>query len=96
MMDLKPIPWRVQQEADCWIGICDPLKLTVDADSLAELVEDITETLEAVFKELDSTGDLERVLSENGLAADQEMRLMLNLPFVPAITHASPAATAHC
>ena len=93
-MKLEPIPWRVQQEVDCWIGICDPLKLTVDADSLAELVEDIIETLEAVFKELDSTGDLERVLLENGLAADQGMGLMI--PFVPAITNANPAATAHC
>jgi len=52
-----------------WIGLCEPLKLTVEADALPELHESMTETMDALLSELLSSGDLEKFLHEQGWKA---------------------------
>ena len=49
-----------------WIGICEPLKLTTQADTWSELMTDISWAMEAVFEDLPETGDLEQFLRERG------------------------------
>ena len=39
-----------------WIGICEPLKLTVQSDTETELTENIRETMDALLKDLIETG----------------------------------------
>ena len=47
------IPWRIRRaDGDHWVGICDPLSLTVESETWAELMEDIALTLDAVLKDL--------------------------------------------
>lgn len=94
-MELAPIPWRVQQEEDCCIGICDLLKMTVESGSLDELKEDICEALDATFQSLEETGDLENYLAKYGLAADRQMHLTFQIPFTPAMANADSTATDH-
>ena len=61
------IPWLVtRSRTGPWIGICEPLKLTTQADTWSELMSDISWAMEAVFENLLETGDLERFLRERG------------------------------
>lgn len=89
-MTVKSIPWRVEKADDYWIGICDPLKLTIESGTLDELSEDIIEAVDAVFQSLRETSDLDRVLVESGLIAEpglitgSEMHLTLDIPFIPS------------
>lgn len=49
-----------------WVGVCAPLKLTVQADTWAELMEDISHTLDMMFKDLLESQELERFLRDHG------------------------------
>lgn len=62
------IDWLYFQDAKSqnWIGVCPPLKLTVEGDTLPELNETMTEAMDLFFNEMLSTGDLDRFLKENG------------------------------
>lgn len=62
------IVWRYFQdrESENWIGICDPLKLTVEGETLPELNEAITEAMDLLFNEMLSSGGLNRFLKEHG------------------------------
>jgi hypothetical protein len=62
------ILWQYFQDPKTrlWIGVCDVLKLTVEAESWATLHESIIEAMTMLFKELLSTGDLPNFLAENG------------------------------
>ena len=43
------IPWRIDRaDGEHWGGICDPLRLTVESETWAELMEDIALTLDAM------------------------------------------------
>jgi len=52
-----------------WIGVSEPLKLTVEADTLPALHESMTEAMDCLFNELLSSGDLDRFLGEHGWTA---------------------------
>jgi hypothetical protein len=49
-----------------WFAICDPLKITLQADSLANLQTDMNEAVDALLQELLSTGALKAFLNEQG------------------------------
>lgn len=49
-----------------WIAICDPLALTVQSETWAFLMEDIAETLNAMFKDLLASNELNRFLRDRG------------------------------
>jgi hypothetical protein len=71
------------------------LKLTVESGTLDELSEDVVDVTNAVFQSLRETGDLDRVLAENGLVVEPEMHMTLDIPFIPlAIPNENRATTA--
>ncbi len=73
-----------------WIGVCDPLKLTVQADTWAELMEDIGHTLNAMLNDLLKTQDLERFLRDHGwtlvgTVPHPSKGVRFDVPFIPAM-----------
>ena len=63
-----------------WIGVCDSMNLSMEADSLDELHSLIHETLQLMFTDLLEDNELDQFLSERGWQA-------ANLP----IQHVGPA-----
>lgn len=77
-----------------WIGICDPLKLTVQAQTWAELMEDIGLTLDAMLNDLLAANELPQFLRDHGWqpvgtipARPEEVRF--DVPFFPAMMGAN-------
>ena len=62
------IQWRFAQDpaSGRWIAICDPLRLTIEADSSSELRENIEDALQLFMRSLLRSGDFERFLQEHG------------------------------
>lgn len=62
------IQWRyfLDQKSGRWIAVCNPLRLTIEADSSAELRENIEDALQLFMRSLLKSGDLERFLQEHG------------------------------
>jgi len=61
------LQWQVHQgKGGNWIGVCDPLKLTVQGETFAELMEDIGHTLDAVLRDLLGSNELPRFLQDQG------------------------------
>ena len=60
------IPWVYTiDRSNRLVAICPPLKLTIEADDPQDFLETIQEAMDAFFKELLSTGDLDRFLQEH-------------------------------
>ena len=49
-----------------WLAVCDPLKLTIESEVFSELMEDISLTLDAIFKDLLVSNELPRFFQEHG------------------------------
>ena len=49
-----------------WIAVCDPFGLTIQSGTWAALMEDIAQTLNAMFRDLLRSGELERFLRDRG------------------------------
>lgn len=67
--DLKAqIAWRAMRDrkTQAWVGICDALKLTVEADTWSDLQQTIDEVQQALFSDLLTEGELERFLRDHG------------------------------
>lgn len=61
------VAWKYfQSESSKWIGICDSLSLTLQADSYSELVAEIGEAMEMMFNDLLATDELENFLRVRG------------------------------
>ena len=52
-----------------WVAVCDAMRLTVEANTFSELMEDINLTLDAVFRDLLTSHELDRFLNEHGWKA---------------------------
>jgi predicted RNase H-like HicB family nuclease len=85
------VPWGIlQAKGGNWVAICEPLKITLQAETWANLMEDIAFALDAMFKELLSSNELNRFMKDHGWKLiDQIPRyradLRFDLPFIPAI-----------
>jgi hypothetical protein len=71
-----------------WIGICDSLKLTVQSDTWAELMEDISSTLDAMMIDLLSNNEFDRFMIDHGwqpigAIPVNHANLRFDLPFTP-------------
>jgi hypothetical protein len=62
------ISWRFHRttKSENWIAECDDLGLTVQSSRFSELPEDISDTLELLFKDLVSDDKLDTFLSAHG------------------------------
>ena len=49
-----------------WVAVCEPLKLTVSADTWNQLMEDIGTTMDLVFADLLEAGELDEFLARHG------------------------------
>ncbi|SPF53100.1 hypothetical protein SBA4_5440026 [Candidatus Sulfopaludibacter sp. SbA4] len=73
-----------------WVGVCDALKLTVQAETWADLMEDVGLTLDAVMKDLFTSNELPQFLLDRGWTllgaipnAQEDVRF--DVPFIPAM-----------
>ena len=84
------VPWQVESSDDSWIGVCEPLKLTVEADTYGGLMESISETLDAVLADLMKSNELPRFLQSHGWRLitplpTQVEDVRFDVPFIPAM-----------
>ena len=90
--------WDVTQgKGGAWVGICQPLQLTVQAETWIELMETIGETLDAVLKDLLASNELPRFLKDRGWQAMGPMPnrpedVRFDVPFFPAMMGANGSA----
>ena len=73
-----------------WIAICEPLRITVQSETWAELMEDVADSVDALFQELLSTNELPRFLGDHGWQLDspipsQHGAIRFDVPFLPQI-----------
>ena len=73
-----------------WIAICDPLKLTLQADTWANLMGDIAFTLDSIFKDLLSSKELDKFMKEHGWTLIRQIPhrqadIRFDLPFSPVM-----------
>jgi hypothetical protein len=73
-----------------WIGVCDPLKLTLQSDTWQELMEDMAISLDALLKELFSSNEFDRFLRDHGWTVTGSVPVRMenvrfDLPFIPAM-----------
>jgi predicted RNase H-like HicB family nuclease len=78
-----------------WVAVCEPLKLTFQAESWANLMEDIALGIDAMLKDLLSTNELDRFLRDRGWNAigplpTQVSGVRFDVPF-----HVAQAAEGH-
>ena len=84
------VQWQVAAHQYSWVGVCEPLKLTVEADTYGELMESISETLDAVLSDLMKSNELPLFLKTHGWtlatplpAKPEDVRF--DVPFIPAM-----------
>ena len=85
------VEWKILKgKGGNWVGICDPLKLTIQSETWADLMEDIALTLDALLKELLGSNDLENFMKEHGWSIvggipARPRNIRFDLPFFPAM-----------
>jgi hypothetical protein len=85
------VEWKILKgKGGNWVGICDPLKLTIQSETWADLMEDIALTLDALLKELLSSNELPKFMREHGWSVIGTMphrprNVRFDLPFFPAM-----------
>ncbi|MFI5089163.1 MAG: hypothetical protein ACHP7P_03795 [Terriglobales bacterium] len=61
------VPWNCYPAAGGnWVGVCEPFKLTLQAETWANLMEDIGLALNALMLDLVESKELEPFLREHG------------------------------
>lgn len=78
------VEWAVVEgTSGYWIGICEPLQLTVQSETYAHLMEDIGLTMDALLKDLIETNELDQFLLSHGwtLQGSYENADHFDIPF---------------
>lgn len=96
------VQWKVlRAKGGDWVGVCDPLRLTLQSETYADLMEDIGLALNAMLRDLLETNDLERFLRDHGwtlagaIPANRE-DVRFDVPFFLLPVNASgPARSLH-
>lgn len=60
-----PWQWRVGSGGN-YVAICDPLKITLQAQTYSELMEDIGNTLDALLKDLMESHEFDKFMRDHG------------------------------
>jgi len=85
------LPWKCfTGRGGHWIGICDPLKLTVQSDTWVDLMEDIGHTLDAMLKDLLKPNELDKFMRDHGWTMIGQIparpkTVRFDVPFIPAM-----------
>jgi len=89
------VPWQVTQgKGGNWVGICEPLKLTVQSQTWAELMEDIGLTLNGLMIDLLESNELSDFLRDQGWTLSgpvphRQEDVRFDVPFIPAMMGAN-------
>ena len=86
------VEWTIQPaEGGCYVGICDSLGLTLQADTWADMMDEIGDVQAALFRDLCAEGELDRFLSARGWRAigDVYEGAVFDLPFLPQLVAAA-------
>lgn len=76
------ITWKWGRTAQGqFIAICDPFGQTIQAAKFSDLLASINEALDSTFRELFSSGDLERFLRDRGWSAKLPTKPQKNIRF---------------
>lgn len=95
------VQWQVHPSGNAWIAICQPLRLTVEAETYGHLMEAISDTLDAVLADLMKSNELPKFLQSHGWtlmtplpAKPEDVRF--DVPFIPSMMDANgPARVVH-
>jgi predicted RNase H-like HicB family nuclease len=61
------VPWMWRKgSGGNYVAVCDPLKITLQAQSYSELMDDIADSLDALLKDLMESDELEQFMQEHG------------------------------
>jgi hypothetical protein len=61
------LPWRFTVgKGGHYVAVCDPLKLTLQADTWADLMEDTSDVLNSIFTDLLKKNELDAFLQAHG------------------------------
>ena len=72
------VPWKWRKgSGGNYVAICDPLKITLQASSYQELMEDIADSLDALLKDLLDSNEFDQFMH------DQGWRLLAPIPARP-------------
>jgi predicted RNase H-like HicB family nuclease len=65
------LPWFIYQDPDSkyWIGVCEPLRITLSGKKWPELMEVIDEALQLLMIDLVKTGEIDAFLKKQGWTA---------------------------
>ena len=59
--------WQVVRgRSGCWVGICNPLSLTVEADTYEQLAHLVGHSIDDLMRDLIQSGELPRFLLDHG------------------------------
>src|SRR5258708_40328956 len=74
------ISWKAFRDPETcyWGGVCDGLNFTAQGETWAKLLESISETLDLMFQELSSTGEMDQFLKERGWKQEGDLTLKLS------------------
>jgi hypothetical protein len=92
------VEWKARRaRGGNWVAICDPLKLTLQAQTWADLMEDIAFTLNAMLKDLLVSNELPLFMKEHGwklaqAIPDREANVRFDLPYEVMSSHGSQRA----
>src|ERR1039457_1776331 len=88
------VPWECRRDQDAWVAVCEPLKLVVQSDTWSEMMEDISDTLDAVLNDLMTTNESRAFLSSHGWhlatplpSGKSKGDVRFDIPFIPVETH---------
>jgi hypothetical protein len=92
------LAWQVTQgKGGNWVAVCDPLRLTIQSETYAELMEDIGLSLNALMADLLAENELDGFLKEQGWMPigpipSEPSAVRFDVPFMAAMTEADGSA----
>jgi len=85
------LKWRCfRGKGGNWIGVCDPVALTIQSPTWANLMEDIGHALNAMLRDLMKSGELQQFLQDRGWRRAGSMPkrpadVWFDIPFIPTM-----------
>jgi predicted RNase H-like HicB family nuclease len=91
------VQWRVgQSDAGNWIGVCEPLKMTMEGSTLDELQQNIHQSIQLLMEDLMETGELDAFLRDHGWRAipgpQQHGSVEFQVPYELLVRHPRDSA----